>query len=88
MKATTGSSRSRPTGTIAATFTAGGSVNGAAFASRLPNGHTLISDSANNRIVEVDSTDHIVWQYVTNNGANSNPNPNPTRGIRLATETR
>ena len=70
-------------GAIAATFTAGGSVNGAAFASRLPNGDTLISDSANNRIVEVDATDHIVWQYVTNNGANSNPNPNPTRGVRL-----
>jgi hypothetical protein len=73
-----------PAGAIVKTFTIGGALNGAAFASRLPNGHTLISDSGNNRIVEVDNTDHIVWQYVTNTGANSNPNPNPTRGIRLA----
>ncbi len=71
-------------GHIVHTFTEGGALNTAAFASRLPNGHTLITDSGNNRIVEVDSTDHIVWQYVTNNGANSNPNPNPTRGVRLA----
>jgi hypothetical protein len=72
-----------PAGSIVKTFTIGGSLNGAAFASRLPNGHTLISDAGNNRIVEVDSTDHIVWQYVTNTGANSNSNPQPTRGIRL-----
>ena len=70
-------------GTIVATFTAGGNLNAAAFASRLPGGDTLITDSLNNRIVEVDKTDHIVWQYVTNTGANSNPNPNPTRGVRL-----
>src|SRR5580704_4372768 len=70
-----------PAGSIVKTLTIGGSLNGAAFASRLPNEHTLISDAGNNRIVEVDSTDHIVWQYVTNNGANSNPNPQPTRGI-------
>ncbi len=70
-------------GSIVKTFTIGGALSGAAFASRLPNGHTLISDSGNNRIVEVDNSDHIVWQYVTNNGANSNPNPSPTRGIRL-----
>jgi len=72
-----------PGGSIVKTFTAGGSVNGAAFASRLPNGDTLITDSLNNRVIEVDNTDHIVWQYVTNTGANSNPNPQPTRGIRL-----
>ena len=73
-----------PAGSILKTFTIGGSLNAAAFASRLPNGHTLITDSGNNRIVEVNSADQIVWQYVTNNGANSNPNPNPTRGVRLA----
>jgi hypothetical protein len=72
-----------PGGSIVKTYTAGGSVSGAAFASRLPNGDTLISDASNNRIIEVDKTDHIVWQYVTNTGANSNPNPQPTRGIRL-----
>ena len=72
-----------PAGAIVKTFTIGGALNTAAFASRLANGHTLITDSGNNRIVEVDSTDHIVWQYVTNTGANSNANPNPTRGVRL-----
>ncbi len=72
-----------PAGNIVKTFTIGGALNTAAFASGLPHGHVLISDAGNNRIVEVDSTDHIVWQYVTNTGANSNPNPQPTRGIRL-----
>jgi hypothetical protein len=71
-------------GSIVKTFTIGGALNTAAFASRLPNDDTLITDSGNNRAVEVDATDHIVWQYVTNTGANSNPNPNPTRAIRLA----
>jgi hypothetical protein len=65
------------------TFTAGGTVNGAAFASRLENGNTLISDANNNRIVEVDRKDYIVWQYVTNTAPGSNPNPQPTRGVRL-----
>jgi outer membrane protein assembly factor BamB len=68
---------------IVKTFTAGGTVSGAAFASRLPDGDTLISDSLNNRIVEVDGDDKVVWQYVTNTGPGSNPNPQPTRGIRL-----
>lgn len=70
-------------GWIVKTFTAGGTISGAAFASRLENGDTLISDSNNNRIVEVDAEDNIVWQYVTNTAADSNPNPLPTRGIRL-----
>jgi len=70
-------------GSIVNTFTIGGALNTAAFASGLPKGHVLITDSGNNRIVEVDSTDHIVWQYATNTDANSNPNPNPTRGVRL-----
>jgi PQQ-like domain len=71
------------TGNIVATFTAGGTLGAAAFASRLADGDTLISDAGNNRIVEVDAHDNIVWQYVTNTGPNSNPNPQPTRGIRL-----
>jgi hypothetical protein len=49
----------------------------------LSDGDTLISDAGNNRIVEVDSDDNVVWQYVTNTGPGSNPNPQPTRGIRL-----
>ncbi|HEX7916810.1 hypothetical protein [Rudaea sp.] len=68
---------------IVATFTEGGMLSGAAFASRLDNGDTLISDSGNNSIVEVDAHDAIVWQYATNAQAGSNPNPAPTRGIRL-----
>lgn len=70
-------------GQIVKTYTAGGTVNGAAFASRLRNDDTLISDSNNNRIVQVDANDKIVWQYVTNTQPGSNPNPLPTRGIRL-----
>jgi hypothetical protein len=72
-----------PAGHFVKTFTAGGTVSGAAFASRLENGDTLISDSLNNRIVEVDKNDNVVWQYVTNTESDSNPNPQPTRGIRL-----
>jgi hypothetical protein len=64
-------------------FTAGGTLNGVAFASRLPDGNTLISDSGNNRIVELDAGDHIVWQYATNTQPASNPNPEPTRAVRL-----
>jgi outer membrane protein assembly factor BamB len=70
-------------GNVVKTYTIGGALNTAAFASGLPHGHILITDSGNNRIVEVDSTDHIVWQYATNTGASSNANPNPTRGVRL-----
>jgi hypothetical protein len=70
-------------GTIVKTFTAGGTLNGVAFASRLANGDTLITDSNNNRIVEVDSGDNIVWQYATNTMAGSNPNPLPTRAVQL-----
>jgi hypothetical protein len=70
-------------GTIVHTYTAGGTLNGVAFASRLANGDTLITDSNNNRIVEVDAQDHIVWQYATNTMAGSNPNPLPTRAVQL-----
>jgi len=68
---------------ILATFTAGGTVSGVAFASRLLNGDTLLTDSNHSRIVEVDSTDHVVWEYFTNTDPNSNSAPLPTRAIRL-----
>jgi hypothetical protein len=68
---------------IVATYTAGGTVSGVAFSSRLCNGHTLLTDSNNNRVVEVDAKDNIVWQYATNTTAVSNPNPLPTRAVRL-----
>ncbi len=69
---------------IVATFTAGGTTSGVAFASRLPNGNTLITDSNNSRIVEVDRKDNPVWEYFTNTRAGSNPSPLPTRAVRLA----
>lgn len=65
------------------TFTAGGSVSGAAFASRLANGNTLITDSNNSRIVEVDARDNVVWQYFTNTRKGSISMPLPTRAVRL-----
>lgn len=69
--------------TVVKTFTAGGTVSGAAFASRLQNGNTLITDAGNNRIVEVDVNDKIVWEYFTNLQPGSNLDPEPTRAIRL-----
>jgi hypothetical protein len=71
-------------GIIIATFTAGGTVSGVAFASRLPNGNTLLTDSNNSRIVEVDSHDTVVWEYFTNARPGSNASPLPTRAVRLA----
>ncbi len=41
-------------------------LSGAAFASRLEDGNTLITDSNNSRIVEVTPGGKVVWQYVTN----------------------
>jgi outer membrane protein assembly factor BamB len=69
--------------TIVKQFTAGGTLNGVAFASRLGNGNTLITDSNNNRVVEVDPNDAVVWEYRTNAEPGSNANPLPTRAIRL-----
>jgi hypothetical protein len=70
-------------GSIVRTFTAGGTVSGMAFASRLPNDHTLLTDANNSRIVEVDRHDNPVWQYFTNDPA-GNAAPLPTRAVRLA----
>lgn len=70
-------------GSIAAQFTAGGTLSGVAFASRLANGDTLITDANNSRIVEVDPHDVVVWQYRTNTDPASNPSPEPTRAVRL-----
>jgi hypothetical protein len=55
-----------------------------AFASRLPNGHTLITDSGNSRIVETDETGADFWHFFTNARPGSNPSPLPTRAVRLA----
>ena len=45
---------------------------------------TLITDSNNSRIVEVDARDNPVWEYFTNTRPGSNPSPLPTRAVRLA----
>src|SRR5207245_9409026 len=66
-----------------ASFTAHGTLSWVAFAIRLPNGDTLITDSNNARIVEVDAKDNVVWQYFTNTRPGSNPTPLPTRAVRL-----
>jgi hypothetical protein len=64
--------------------TAGGmAFSGVAFASRLPNSHTLITDSNNSRIVETDETGADFWHFFTNIRAGSNPSPAPTRAVRL-----
>ena len=65
-------------------FIYGAVLSGVAFTSRLPNGDTLITDSNNNRIVEVNRHHNFVWQYVTNTQNGSNANPLPTRAVRLA----
>lgn len=70
--------------TIVHTYTmAGGELfSGVAFASRLPNAHTLITNSGNNRIVETDEAGDVFWQYFTNTDANStlrSGGPLPTR---------
>jgi len=68
---------------VVATFTAGGTLSGAAFASRLLNGDTLITDSNNSRIVEVDAADNVVSQYLTNTPGSNPAGPFPTRAMRL-----
>src|SRR6266481_4132815 len=50
---------------------------------RLPNGNTLITDSNNNRILEVDSSGNVVFTYNTNTRPGSVSNPLPTRAVRL-----
>jgi outer membrane protein assembly factor BamB len=71
---------------IVATFKQAGGMtfSGVAFASRLPDGHTLVTDSNNNRIVETDAAGHVFWQYFTNKRPGSNSMPLPTRAVRLA----
>ena len=62
-------------------------VSGVAFASRLKNGHTLITDSNHSRIVEIDQHKNVVWEYFTCSGSGCNlprgTGPLPTRAVRL-----
>lgn len=83
-----------PSATVNTYTIAGGMLfSGVAFASRLPNGHTLITDSGNSRIVETDEAGNVYFQYFTNNDPKSNPRclspgnctgPLPTRAVRLS----
>ncbi len=59
-------------------------LSGAAFASRLPNGDTLITDSSHSRILEVTPTRRIVFEYFTNADPGSNSAPLPTNAVQLA----
>ena len=62
-------------------------VSGVAFASRLQNGHTLITDSNHNRVVEIDENKKPVWEYFTCRGSRCKlprgTGPLPTRAVRL-----
>ena len=62
---------------------AAGTVGAVAFASRLDNGHTLLTDTGNARAVEVDANDHIVWEFLTGTDPMSVAAPLPTRAVRL-----
>ena len=68
---------------IVATFTASGSLGAVAFASRLDNGNTLLTDAGNSRAVEVDALDNVVWQFATDTDPLSVAAPLPTRAVRL-----
>ncbi len=62
-------------------------LSGVAFASRLKNGHTLVTDSNHSRIVEIDEDKNVSWEYFTCHGAGCNltrgTGPLPTRAVRL-----
>ena len=59
-------------------------LNKPAFASRLPSGTTLITDSMNDRVLEVSagSPPVVVWTYMTTSRAGGG-DPLPTRAVRL-----
>jgi hypothetical protein len=55
-----------------------------AFASRLANGNTLVTDGMHARILEVTPQLAIAWSYVTSKRPGSNINPQPSRAVRLS----
>lgn len=59
-------------------------LQGAAFASRLPDNNTLIVDSGHSRIFEINMQNDTVFQYFTNSTSKSNPSPLPSNAVRLA----
>jgi hypothetical protein len=59
-------------------------IAGAAFASRLPNGNTIVVDSLHNRVIVVSHAKHVLFQYFTNRSAGSNASPAPTNAVQIA----
>jgi len=51
----------------------GGRLTWPRDADRLPNGHTLITDSLNFRVIEVDEDGEVVWQYTPRDGGRGIP---------------
>ncbi len=52
---------------------------------RYGDGYTLILDAGNNRIIEVDRNNEILWEYKTNEGPEDGQVENPVRIYRLRT---
>jgi len=61
----------------------GGSLNGPSFACRLEDGNTLITDSGNNRILEIDCRGRTVMEFFTSKQSGSVADPLATRAVRL-----
>jgi plastocyanin len=51
-------------------------LNVPVFAVQLPNGNILITDQGNDRVIEVNSTEQIVWSYGPTSGPGALNNPN------------
>jgi len=66
------------------TWQYGGALDIIAFASRLPNGDTLITDTANQRIVEINAQNQTVWRFYTNETEGSVSQPHPSNAVRLS----
>ena len=55
------------------------------FASRLPNGNTLIADGGNhNQVVEVAPGGGVVWTFATNGRPGASAQTDPSGAVRLA----
>ncbi|HEY9898166.1 MAG TPA: hypothetical protein V6D00_03185 [Pantanalinema sp.] len=55
-----------------------------AWAARLPNGHTLIADTGNGRVIELDAEKALVWQYRAGAARGGTPVKDPCGAARLA----
>ncbi|MNX97008.1 NHL repeat protein [compost metagenome] len=55
-----------------------------AWAARLPNGHTLIADTGNGRVIELDAQKALLWQYRAGAARGGTPVKDPCGATRLA----